>query len=535
MQGADEVGSLAALEPSEPSREAGARLRLAMARRAALGHPNLLRASAVGEAEGRLFVAFECCRHPRLAELLAAGPLKPAQCARVLEGAAAGVDALSEQGLVARNLSPELVLVDPGHGGVLMDLGIPPGLMRPLPLERDPDLVFRSPEELRGQPVDVRSSVYSLGALLFTALTGVPPYEGTASEIYSSHLKWPPPSPSERRPGLSPAIEAVVARAMAGHPAKRYANGAALSRALVAAVGAGQPRVPRLADERAQARPTLRRRLELQAIGAIVASALAGIVLGRAVEPEGAPSPVTGAGMTVQLPHGWEPATSDAGRPAISPAITAGPPEDPKSRLIVAKLRSQAAAERILEGVQTGGDGRTPVQLGGLHAWRYTGLRPRQHLVGTGYLVPTAAGAVLVICGSSKDRAEIRLAECDRAASTLVVHGERPVRLSSVDQSRKRLIRAIAALRASRAEGRQRLVAAKLPTDQARAATSLQRSHQRAARSIDGISVLENGRSLGDLSAALRAAAAAYGRLAGAATIGSPFAYREASRAVVRE
>jgi hypothetical protein len=276
-------------------------------------------------------------------------------------------------------------------------------------------------------------------------------------------------------------------------------------------------------------------RLGLQAIGAIVAGALAGIVLGRAMEPEGAPSSATGAGMTVQLPHGWEPATSDAGRPAISPAITAGPPEDPKSRFIVAKLSSQAAAERILEGVQTGGDGRTPVQLGGLHAWRYTGLRPRQHLVGTGYLVPTAAGAVLVLCRSSKDEAGIRLAECGRAASTLVVRGERPVRLSSVDQSRKRLIRAIAALRASRSEGRQRLVAAELATDQARAATSLQRSHQRAARSVDAIAVLENGRSLGDLSAALRAAAAAYSRLARAATISSPFAYREASRAVVHE
>jgi hypothetical protein len=646
-QGADEVGSLAALEPSEPSREPGARLRLAVAGRAALVHPNLLGAWVVGEAEGRLFVAFERCRHPSLAELLAAGPLEPDHCARVLEGAAAGVDALSEQGLVARHLTPERVLVGPGHGCVLMDLGTPPELTRPLPLEWDPDLAFRSPEELRGQQVDVRSSVYSLGVLLFTALTGSPPYEGRASEIYSSHLAGVPPSPSERRSGLSPAIDAVVARAMAGHPAQRYANGAALARALLAAVGADHPRLPRLAVAQTQARPAgndtaprrpkmrarsparpapvpptptwtaarvaassraaerrylamiagflylaraVRRRglaarhwfagavepmaigaasvaarapgrggeavrglllrplalvvaargaalghrgAVLLAIGAIVASALAGIVLGRAMDPEAAPSSVTGAGLTVQLPRGWEPATSDAALPAISREISASPPDDPSSRFTAAKLSSQAAADRILEGVQTGGGGRTPVRLGGLHAWRYAGLRPRPALVGTGYLVPTAAGAVLVICRSRKDEAGIRLAECERAATTLVVRGERPARLSSVDLSRQRLIRAIAALRLSRSEGRQRLVAATLPTDQARAAAALQRSHRRAAVSVDGIAALENGRSLGGLSAALRQAAAAYGRLVRAATIGSAFAYRDASRAVV--
>jgi hypothetical protein len=93
----------------------------------------------------------------------------------------------------------------------------------------------------------------------------------------------------------------------------------------------------------------------------------------------------------------------------------------------------------------------------------------------------------------------------------------------------------IAALRSSRSDGLRRLAVAEVALGQVRAATSLQLSHQRAARSVEHISALENGRSLGDVSTALHAAAAAYGRVAGAATRHSRFAYREASRAVARE
>jgi hypothetical protein len=277
------------------------------------------------------------------------------------------------------------------------------------------------------------------------------------------------------------------------------------------------------------------RRLVLPAVGAIVASALAGIMLNRALESDGGPSSLTRAGLTVQLPPGWGQARVEPGRPAISSAMAAGPPGETKTGLVVGKIRSQAAAERMLEWAQSGDGARTQVRLGKLYAWRYAGLRPRPGVTGTGYLLPITGGAVLMVCHSSKDEARVRLAECGRAATTLVVRGERPRRLSSVDRSRQRLIRVITALRPSRADGRQRLAAAELAPGQVRAATSLQLSHQRAARSVERIPPLENGRSLGDLSAALHAAAAAYGRLSGAATRHSRMAYREAIRAVAGE
>jgi hypothetical protein len=173
--------------------------------------------------------------------------------------------------------------------------------------------------------------------------------------------------------------------------------------------------------------------------------------------------------------------------------------------------------------------------LGALNAWQYTGLRPRPHVVGTGYLVPTTGGAVLGICHASTSEAPIRLAECKRAATTLAIRGERPRPLASADGSNERLSRVIATLRASRSQGRRRLEAAELGRGQARAATSLQLSHERAARSLDHISALENGHSPQDLRAALRDAAAAYGRLAHAASVSNRSAYRNARDAVVRE
>jgi hypothetical protein len=651
-------GAVTALEPSGPSLGVVRWLRLAVAVRAAIGHPNLLTAWVIGEGDGRLFVAFERCRLRSLREVLAAAPLEPAAAARVLDGAASGVDALTRRGLVARDLTPKHVLIQPAQGGVLMDLGIPPELLRPLPLEQDQDRAFRSPEELRREPVDARSSVYSLGALLFTALTGVPPNAGTGSDIDPSH---PPSAPSRRsdpRSELPPEIDAVVARAMAIDPAERYADAKALARAATAAadlaptvvpgrhtpnerlprppspkraplpsrpkarpttsspapakpptrprtkhdpqrrpfqvdqthmrpphrladgLGAGvatslghcvafiagvlilagaagrhgqawlrrtKPRAAHAARETARvaleasrrgahimgalllragrlvvalgrsgaslvgvgavlacvagrraialllhlARPvpslargeggridlfargdrtpeaghvTSRlasgseagpilfgsvpahgracrsapirsvalsslsdRKVVLPAVGAIVATTLCGIVLRYALEPEGGPSSITRSGMTVQLPSGWKQAQFDPGRPALSSVMAAVPSGETEAGFVVGKLRREAAAP-MLERVQIEGGGRTQVRLGGAHAWRYAGLRPRPHLVGTAYLLPITGGAVLMLCHASRDEARVRLAECDRVASTLVVRGERPGR-----------------------------------------------------------------------------------------------------------
>lgn len=535
----DEEGALFSLQPSEPTRQAMLRLRRLVAARAAIRHPNLLRLGVVGEEEGRLFVAFARSGHRTLSELLAAGPLELAESALLLEGAAAGVDALSARGLVACDLRPDRVLVDPARGPVLMNLGIPPKLLRPSPLEEAEDLSFRSPEDLAGEPVDDRSSVYTLGAMLSVALTGV---------AASGERRYP-----------SPYMDVVVARATAVDPAQRYSDAKTLARAVAAVaelaaatVGEGRSRRPSSERTAENALPSeawserrsggepragrLRRmRLVLPAAAAIVASALCGIVLARAMGPDATgPSSVTRSGLTVQLPPGWERAPVDPGRLRLSSAIAAAPSGGTSGGFVVGTVSSQAAAERLLERSQGGGRKRVEVRLGAAYAWRYAGLRPRPDLVGVAYLVPVASGAVVMLCYAAEAAAGAapRLAECGRAATTLVIRGARPHRVPLVDRFAKDLAGVVATLRASRSAGLRRLASADRVFGQARAAASLERSHERAARSIERIS--DGTGSVAGLTAALRSAADAYGRLGHAAETRSLSAYRDARRAVVR-
>jgi hypothetical protein len=663
------------LEANEPSRSAKRRLLKAVNLRASIRHPNLARALPLGRADGRLFVDLELPSHPTLAERLAAAPLDPAECVRILEGVAAGAAALQERGLVPRDVTPGDVVVHPADGGILMDLGIPPKFVRPA----------------TGEPThatDARSRVHSLGAVLFTALTGVAP-NGKA-----------------RSASLRPEIDQVIARAMAADPADRYADLTELSQAAGAALGmrpaaasapsngnngtqrprqqasnggsgtprrnghhpesghaTGAPRVPGPSKARPTARPALalralaaagrrcadlvvalvavaaaagerlraqcaqrvvptaraiasgagrvpRRSAEvtgamlastarvvdavanrtakrprglawagrvaiersrawqirsritwfaahqaswrrapgsvlkaagsplrrgtpaLVAAGAIAASVVAGTAIGGSVDVKEGPTAVTRSGLAVLLPDGWKETTPDAEWSGISPAFAAGSSES-KAGLVVGKLGSLGAAERVLGDLQGDGQGQTPVRLGSGYAWRYSGLRPGRELVGSAYAVPTTAGAVVFVCHAPRTEASVGLAQCNRAATTLVLRGEESRSLSALSESKERLIRVIATLRSSRSEDRRLLVAADRPREQVRAATSLERDYLRAARSLEGLPPLENGRPLDGVSAALREVAAAYGSLADAAESGRRSAYREAGHTVV--
>ena len=275
--------------------------------------------------------------------------------------------------------------------------------------------------------------------------------------------------------------------------------------------------------------------LVLPAMLAIAICVLGGIALSRTTDGEEGASTATRSGLTVQLPPGWELAESDTGGTAIHSAFAAMPSEESKAGLVVGKLRSQAVAEGILKGAQRGYSGRIPVRLGRLNAWRYAELRIRAGLVGFGYVVPTTAGAVLVICHASPTEERARLEECDRAAGTLVVRGERPRALTADGRSNERLIRTIAKLRSSRSEALRRFSAADRAEGHVRAATSLKHHYLRAARSLAGLPPLDNGHPLDGMTVSLREAAAAYDRLARAAARGRRSAYRQAARELIRK
>ncbi|MGN6109680.1 MAG: protein kinase domain-containing protein, partial [Kofleriaceae bacterium] len=129
---------------------------------------------------------------------------------------------------------------------------------------------YMSPEAARGEDVDHRADVYSLGVILFDMLCGRPPFEAPqSSEVLSMHIHTPPPSPREFAPHreITEMAEAVILRAMQKDPARRYQNMAEFRHDLANAYGSISYRrhgaaAPRLAPRGEEARSTKRRLTE---------------------------------------------------------------------------------------------------------------------------------------------------------------------------------------------------------------------------------------------------------------------------------
>src|SRR5438093_11744452 len=84
---------------------------------------------------------------------------------------------------------------------------------------------YLSPEQAQGEPVDHRSDIYSLGVVLYEALTGSPPFQaGSPVAVAYKHVRESPTLPSRVVPEIPSDLEAVVLKAMAKHPANRYAS-----------------------------------------------------------------------------------------------------------------------------------------------------------------------------------------------------------------------------------------------------------------------------------------------------------------------
>lgn len=206
----------------------------AIDRRCAAVQPNLVSARRVRNDAGDTALLLGRCPEPCLAELLLAGPLTPQRSVELVSGLALAVEALADAGLTARELTPDTVHLDPERGGVLCDAAIPFELFERPTVQDDEHVAYRSPEQLEGDPVDVRSNIYSLGVLLFTALVGAPPFGGTWANVYVAHRDTARPRASERRPGLAPTIDSVIGRAMAVDPADRFDRPTQLAEAAAA-------------------------------------------------------------------------------------------------------------------------------------------------------------------------------------------------------------------------------------------------------------------------------------------------------------
>ena len=247
---------------------------------ASLDHPHIVPIYAAGEADGRLYLAMRYVEGYDLRQLIAReAPLDPDRAMRLIEQVGDALDAAHERGLVHRDVKPANVLIA-GRSGrehcYLTDFGLTKQTSSISGLTGTGELVgtieYVSPEQIRGETVDARADVYSLGCVLYECLAGERPF-ARDSEVATlwAHVNEPPPALATTHPELGSEIDSVMTRALAKAPGDRYASCGELVASARAALGlpdasspstrpASQARAPPHAHPLARARACAGRR-----------------------------------------------------------------------------------------------------------------------------------------------------------------------------------------------------------------------------------------------------------------------------------
>jgi serine/threonine-protein kinase len=211
-----------------------------------LTYSNIVQVLDFGRCDNSLFLVMEYVDGVDLERLLqrhrAEGrPLQLEAALHIGIEFAKGLDFAHRHNVVHRDISPSNVLLSRAGEVKLADFGIavPDDPARQAQGEICGKWAYMSPEQTLGRPLDARSDIFSAGVLLYEIMTGQPLFHGAAMEIVGQIHSQPLPAPSTLRRELPPALDAVVARALAYEPGARHATTSDLLRALVeAAYGA---------------------------------------------------------------------------------------------------------------------------------------------------------------------------------------------------------------------------------------------------------------------------------------------------------
>src|SRR5215472_13957381 len=238
---------------------------------ASLNHPNVIPIYDVGSHGDLLYIAMRYVAGSDLRAVLKRQQvLAPDQAVVLIGQAARALDAAHRHDLVHRDVKPGNILIehgsdddDPDHI-YLTDFGISKHASSHSGLTATGEFIgtidYIAPEQIKGQPVDGRADIYSLGCVLYECLTGRVPFaKDVDAAVIWAHVEEKPTTPTSLRPALPPGIDDVMDRALAKDPADRYPSSreltAAASAALLGASYAGSDTATVLAASAATAGP----------------------------------------------------------------------------------------------------------------------------------------------------------------------------------------------------------------------------------------------------------------------------------------
>jgi serine/threonine-protein kinase len=260
---------------------------------AGLQHPNIVSVFDRGEWEGTYYIAMQYIEGPTLKQLIDSG-ITVEQGVAVIRQVLQAAGYAHRQGIIHRDLKPQNVIVDPEGKAVVTDFGIARAGVSEITqtgsVMGTPH--YLSPEQAQGFEVTAVSDLYSIGVMLYEALTGRVPFEGeSAVAVAMKQVSQMPQRPSSIQPRVSPALDAVVMRALEKDPGQRFQSADAFIAALDQAmrdpgnVGRGTTSFAALppvvaVDEEEEPR-SRRHWWIIAALVAIIVGALIGILLSR--------------------------------------------------------------------------------------------------------------------------------------------------------------------------------------------------------------------------------------------------------------
>src|SRR5687767_3228018 len=195
---------------------------------AALQHPNICVVHEIGETpEGQQFIAMALCEGDTLKERLAAGPMAPDQAVAIAAQVARALAAAHLHNIIHRDVKPGNIVIAPDGTAKLLDFGLAKAsdVSVTSPGSTPGTIAYMSPEQVRGEPVDQRSDLWSLGVVMYEMLAGRRPFRGGSDRVILQAVLHEEPEPLRNvRASVPSHLTAVVERLLRKNREERYAG-----------------------------------------------------------------------------------------------------------------------------------------------------------------------------------------------------------------------------------------------------------------------------------------------------------------------